>query len=76
MSHNACLRNQRLHTILIYAPDTLTGFLHVTFSFYKVEYEHLIVLNDALPVKFAPEFGEGSMRATSLTVYKNNNILT
>ncbi|XP_074602722.1 uncharacterized protein LOC141856337 [Brevipalpus obovatus] len=70
-----CMRKGPYNTILIYLPDDITGHHPISFMIDAIEYDHLIVLNEAMPKNFAPHWGKGELEATSLTVFKNSNLI-
>ncbi|XP_074595532.1 uncharacterized protein LOC141850740 [Brevipalpus obovatus] len=76
MNPKECLTHGPFNTILIHALGSKTENTPISFSVESIEYEHLIVLNNAMPVNFCPLCGKGTMIATSLTVFKNDNLQT
>ncbi|XP_074595915.1 uncharacterized protein LOC141851039 [Brevipalpus obovatus] len=72
---DSCMEKGPLNTILIHGPKDGVSPHDLVFSSFSLQYEHLIVLYTAMPMNLGREWGNGIMEATSLTVYKNNNLM-
>ncbi|XP_074595717.1 uncharacterized protein LOC141850874 [Brevipalpus obovatus] len=70
-----CLKKGPFNTILIHAPNEAKKPYPIVFSAFPIHYEHLIILNWVVPINSVAYYGEGMIEATSLTIYRNRDLM-
>ncbi|XP_074595819.1 uncharacterized protein LOC141850955 [Brevipalpus obovatus] len=70
-----CAKEGPFNTILLHAPEEATNDYPMIFSSDQIHFEHLIVLNLVMPINLGSTWGRDIMDATSLTIYKNRDLV-
>ncbi|XP_074603965.1 uncharacterized protein LOC141857369 [Brevipalpus obovatus] len=70
-----CITQSSFNTILIHASEGTIKPKPIFFSSPSLNYEHLIVLNWVMPLNLGTYSGKSEMVATSLTIYKNSDLI-
>ncbi|XP_074595914.1 uncharacterized protein LOC141851038 [Brevipalpus obovatus] len=70
-----CITRSPFNTILIHGSEGARKPRPLFFSPFSLDFEHLIVLNWVMPLNLGTYSGKSEMVATSLTIYKNSDLI-